>query len=162
MLLYSISPVSLSIRGRHGVIRLVLLVSLNSSDILSQTMTLVSLVSLLLQFRNSCHVSYISVYLRYAAKVTVGFQTRLADCRAAERLERDLAIQAAIDAAAAALQPQLWPLKTFPQVEVYIACHNGQACFCRLSWPWVAHVGKSPPCCWRSSPCWGQTQLGHS
>ena len=72
-----------------------------------------------------------SVYLRYAAKVTVGFQKRLADCRAAERLEHDLAIQAAIDAAAANLQPQLLPMKTFPEVEAFIACHNGQACFRR-------------------------------
>ena len=80
-----------------------------------------------------------SVYLRYAAKVTVGFQKRLADCRAAERLEHDLAIQAAIDAAAAAnLQPQLLPMKTFPQVEAFIACHNWQACFRR---PILAIVG---------------------
>eukprot|EP00434_Breviolum_minutum_P041390 symbB.v1.2.036816.t1/scaffold5285.1/size28895/3 len=79
-----------------------------------------------------------SVYLRYAAKVTVGFQKRLADCRAAERLEHDLAIQAAVDAAAAALQPQLLPMKTFPQVEAFIACHDGQACFCR---PILAIVG---------------------
>ena len=79
-----------------------------------------------------------SVYLRYAAKVTVGFQKRLADCRAAERLEHDLAIQAAVDAAAAALQPQLLPMKTFPQVEAFIACHDGQACFRR---PILAIVG---------------------
>ena len=80
-----------------------------------------------------------SVYLRYAAKVTVGFQKRLADCRAAERLEHNLAIQAAVDAAAAAaLQPQLLPIKTFPQVEAFIACHDGQACFRR---PILAIVG---------------------
>ena len=79
-----------------------------------------------------------SVYLRYAAKVTVGFQKRLADCRAAERLEHDLAIQAAVAAAAAALQPQLLPMKTFPQVEAFIACHDGQACFRR---PILAIVG---------------------
>ena len=107
-------------------------------------MTPVSLLSLLLHFRNSCHVSYISVYLRYAAKVTVGFEKRLADCRAAERLEHDLAIQAAIYTAAAALQPQLLPMKTFPQVEAFIACHNGQACFRRPILAFVAHAWASP------------------
>ena len=33
-----------------------------------------------------------------AAQVTVGFQKRLANCRAAERLEHDLAVQEAVDA----------------------------------------------------------------
>ena len=57
------------------------------------------------------------VYLRLAAQVTVGFQKRLADCRAAERLEHDLAVQEAVDAAAADLRVATLPMKRFAVVE---------------------------------------------
>lgn len=57
------------------------------------------------------------VYLRLAAQVTVGFQKRLADCRAAERFEHDLRVQEAADAATAELQQAILPMKTFDVVE---------------------------------------------
>ena len=57
------------------------------------------------------------VYLRLAAQVTVGFQKRLADCRAAERFEHDLRVQEAVDAATGELQQAILPMKTFDVVE---------------------------------------------
>lgn len=57
------------------------------------------------------------VYLRLAAQVTVGFQKRLADCRAAERFEHDLRVQEAVDAAASDLQQATLPMKTYDVVE---------------------------------------------
>ena len=142
--LYLISPVSLSIRGPHGVIRLVFLVSLNSSDILSQTMTPVSLLSLLLHFRNSCHVSYLSVHLRYVAKVTVGFEKRLADCRA-RKIGARLGHSSGYLCSAAALQPQLLPMKTFRKWRLLLLVTMGRHAFVAPSWPlWVAHAWASP------------------
>ncbi|CAJ1414860.1 unnamed protein product [Effrenium voratum] len=78
------------------------------------------------------------VYLRLAAQVTVGFQKRLADCRAAERLEHDLAVQEAVDAAAADLRVATLPMKRFAVVEDFIACHDGTPSFRR---PVLAIVG---------------------
>ncbi len=59
-------------------------------------------------------------YLKLAAQVTVGFQKRLADCRAAERYLRDEALQDAISADAKALEPATLPMKLFPVVEAMV------------------------------------------
>ena len=79
-----------------------------------------------------------TVYLRLAAQVTVGFQKRLADCRAAERFEHDLCVQQAVDASNAELKAATLPMKTYPVVEEFIACHDGRPCFRR---PILAIVG---------------------
>ncbi|CAJ1352267.1 unnamed protein product [Effrenium voratum] len=70
-------------------------------------------------------------YLQLAAQVTVGFQKRLADCRAAERFLHDQAVRAAVAADAKALETAVLPMKTFPVIEEFLACHNGQARFRR-------------------------------
>ncbi|CAJ1345094.1 unnamed protein product, partial [Effrenium voratum] len=87
------------------------------------------------------------VYLRLAAQVTVGFQKRLADCRAAERLEHDLAVQEAVDAAAADLRVATLPMKRFAVVEDFIACHDGTPSFRRpvLAMVGGTRLGKSIP-----------------
>lgn len=56
-------------------------------------------------------------YLRLAAEVTVGFQKRLADCRAAERFLHEQALQDAIAADVLALEGATFPMKTFAEVE---------------------------------------------
>ena len=56
-------------------------------------------------------------YLALAAKVTVGFQKRLADVRAAERYEKDCALDLAIKQDAVALQSRKLPMRVFPEVE---------------------------------------------
>ena len=77
-------------------------------------------------------------YLRLAARVTIGFQKRLADVRAAERFEKDLELEMAVQADVAALQPSKWPMKVFPEVEEFLACHTGAPTFRR---PILAIVG---------------------
>ncbi|CAE7333538.1 unnamed protein product [Symbiodinium necroappetens] len=79
-------------------------------------------------------------YLKMAAQVTVGFQKRLADCKAAERYLRDEALQDAICAHAKALEPATLPMKSFPVIEEFVACHDGSSRFRR---PILAIVGKS-------------------
>ena len=56
-------------------------------------------------------------YLKLAARVTIGFQKRLADCRAAERYLHDQALRDAVQANARCLQDAILPMKTFPVVE---------------------------------------------
>ena len=55
------------------------------------------------------------VYL--AAQVTVGFQKRLGDCKAAERFLREESVREAVHAAGQALAPTRLPMKVFPEVE---------------------------------------------
>jgi len=56
-------------------------------------------------------------YLRVAAQVTVGFQKRLGDCKAAERYLHDQAIRDAVQAESKALESAMLPMKTFGPVE---------------------------------------------
>eukprot|EP00435_Cladocopium_sp_Y103_P063537 s216_g25.t1 len=56
-------------------------------------------------------------YLKLAARVTIGFQKRLADCRAAERYLHDQALRDAVQADARCLQSAMLPMKAFPVVE---------------------------------------------
>ena len=60
------------------------------------------------------------VYLKWAARVTAGFQKRLADVRAAERFERELAVDTAVQEEADALAPGLVQPKSFPEVERFL------------------------------------------
>ncbi len=57
-------------------------------------------------------------YLKLAAQVTVGFQKRLADCKAAERYLHDEALRDAIASDAKSLEPATLPMKRFAVVEV--------------------------------------------
>ncbi|CAE7268044.1 dcsD [Symbiodinium sp. CCMP2456] len=105
-------------------------------------------------------------YLKLAAQVTVGFQKRLADCKAAERYLHDETLQDAIRAHAKALEPATLPMKSFPVIEAwrmpmicvscrarnikqrsmhcgillqeFVACHDGSSRFRR---PILAIVG---------------------
>ena len=77
-------------------------------------------------------------YLSLAARVTVGFQKRLADVRVAERYEKDCALELAVRADAAALQELKWPMRNFPEVEAFLDCHTGAPAFRR---PILAIVG---------------------
>lgn len=77
-------------------------------------------------------------YLSLAARVTVGFQKRLADVRVAERYEKDCALELAVRADAAALQELKWPTRNFPEVEAFLDCHTGAPAFWR---PILAIVG---------------------
>ncbi|CAE7877875.1 unnamed protein product, partial [Symbiodinium necroappetens] len=77
-------------------------------------------------------------YLKLAAQVTVGFQKRLADCKAAERYLHDEALQDAICGHAKALEPATLPMKSFPVIEEFVACHDGSSRFRR---PILAIVG---------------------
>lgn len=56
-------------------------------------------------------------YLSLAAQVTVGFQKRLADCRAAERFLQEGALRSAIAADAKALEGDMLPMRRFGQIE---------------------------------------------
>jgi len=59
-------------------------------------------------------------YLDWAAKVTVGFQKRLTDTRAAERYEREAAVSKAMADANKELEKKVLPMKIFLQVEAFI------------------------------------------
>ena len=59
-------------------------------------------------------------YLSWAARVTVGFQRRLVDVRAAQRFEREAAVEQAVLEASDALTSQVLPMKLFAQVEKFI------------------------------------------
>ncbi|CAE7213717.1 unnamed protein product, partial [Symbiodinium microadriaticum] len=77
-------------------------------------------------------------YLRVAAQVTVGFQKRLRDCKAAERYLHDQAFRDAVHAESKALESAMLPVKTVGPVEEFVACHDGQPRFRR---PILAIVG---------------------
>eukprot|EP00439_Symbiodinium_sp_Y106_P003350 s2487_g1.t1 len=76
-----------------------------------------------------------ATYLHLAARVAVGFQKRLADCRAAERYLQEESLRADVSAQQHALEPAVLPL----QVEEFIRLHDGQAKFRR---PILAIVGR--------------------
>eukprot|EP00435_Cladocopium_sp_Y103_P001727 s4552_g1.t1 len=80
-------------------------------------------------------------YLTLAAQVTVGFQKRLADCKAAERFLREGAVHEAVREAGQALAPTALPMRVFDEVEArqaFVQCHDGSPRFRR---PVLAIVG---------------------
>ncbi|CAE7397060.1 unnamed protein product [Symbiodinium sp. CCMP2592] len=79
-----------------------------------------------------------ATYLHLAARVTVGFQKRLADCKAAERYLQEESLRSDVSAQQHALAPAMLPMKVYPQVEEFIGLHDGQAKFRR---PILAIVG---------------------
>ena len=70
-----------------------------------------------------------ATYLTLAARVTVGFQKRLADARAAERYEQEQAFEAAVKEALPLLQQQKWPMKDFEEVNHFIQLHTSGPSF---------------------------------
>ena len=60
------------------------------------------------------------VYLKYAARIGVGFQRRLADVRAAELYLKEAAIKEAVEEAAGVLATQILPMKVFPEVTRFL------------------------------------------
>lgn len=58
-------------------------------------------------------------YLGIAARVTVGFQRRLTDVRAAERYEKEAAVRQHVDAELQALG-DMQPAKEFPEIELFV------------------------------------------
>ena len=59
-------------------------------------------------------------YLQIAARIVVGFQRRLADVRAADRFEQDLAVDRHVLAEARLLKDQEYPVKEYPEVKTFI------------------------------------------
>ena len=59
--------------------------------------------------------------LTLAAQVTVGFQKRLGDCKAAERFLREEPLPEAVHVAGQALAPTRLPMKVFPEVEARVS-----------------------------------------
>ena len=64
-------------------------------------------------------------YLTLGPKVTVGFQKKLADCKAAERFLRDEAVHEAVTAAGQALAPTRLPMRFSPKVEARVSLFWG-------------------------------------
>ena len=60
-------------------------------------------------------------YLTLGRQVTVGFQKKLADCKAAERFLRDEAVHEAVSAAGQALAPTRLPMRVSPEVEARVS-----------------------------------------
>ena len=59
-------------------------------------------------------------YLKWAARIGVGFQRRLGDVKAAERYEKEQAAEEAASLAAAALASSVLPLKPFQEVDRFL------------------------------------------
>ena len=64
-------------------------------------------------------------YLTLGRQVTVGFQKKLADCKAAERFLRDEAVHEAVSAAGQALAPTRLPMRVSPEVEARVSLFWG-------------------------------------
>ena len=79
------------------------------------------------------------VYLKWAARVAVGFQRRLGDVRAAERYERERAAEEAASLAAAELSASVLPLKPFPEVDRFLEHFSRAGRFFRR--PMLAIIG---------------------
>ena len=65
------------------------------------------------------------VYLTYCARIGIGFARRLGDVRAAQRFEKELAMQAAATVAARSLQRNLRPVKQYEAVEEFLGLFSG-------------------------------------
>ena len=55
----------------------------------------------------------------------IGFQKRFADVRAVQRFRREAAVYAHAERIQEALQGQILPMRTIPEVEEFIRCHDG-------------------------------------
>jgi len=62
-----------------------------------------------------------SVYLEYAAKINIGFQSCLQNIRAAERYERLAAVEAHVAKERAKVTSLLKPCKTFPEIDDFVS-----------------------------------------
>ena len=78
-------------------------------------------------------------YLTLAAKVTVGFQKRLMDVRAAERFEQSAAVHGHVRTESVRLAERLAPMKAFPEVEQCVALFDTQSFYHRR--PILAIIG---------------------
>ena len=78
-------------------------------------------------------------YLLLAAKVTIGFQKRLADARAAERFEQAVSVQAHVRREAARLDGNLSRTKDFPEVEKFVSMFDTESFYHRR--PILAIIG---------------------
>jgi hypothetical protein len=78
------------------------------------------------------------VYLKYAARVGVGFQNHLQNIRAAERYERQAAVEAHVTAESQKLVTCIAPCKSFPVIEEFLTWFDGRAAFRR---PILAIIG---------------------
>ena len=79
------------------------------------------------------------MYLKWAARLGIGFQRRLADMKAAERYEKE---QAAVETArkeAASLMGAVLPVKDFPGVEKFLSYFERTGRFFRR--PMLAIIG---------------------
>jgi len=77
-------------------------------------------------------------YLSYAARVGVGFQRRLGDIQAAGRYMKEQAMRDLVEEEQEALANSMLPMKSFPEVEQFLAHFRGQPRFRR---PILAIVG---------------------
>ena len=66
-----------------------------------------------------------------AARVGVGFQRRLGDVRAAEQYLKEQAIRDLVEEEQAALANSMLPMKSFPEVELFLSHFAGQPKFRR-------------------------------
>lgn len=66
------------------------------------------------------------IYLIYAARVNIGFQSRLLNVRAAERHERIAAVQAHVEVEAAKIASITKPCKEFPVATKFISLFDGR------------------------------------
>lgn len=79
------------------------------------------------------------VYLKWAARVVIGFPRRLADVKAAERYEKEKAVEDAVAEEAAALADAVLPVRSFPEVDRFLACFERRGRFFRR--PMLAIIG---------------------
>ena len=80
-----------------------------------------------------------ATYLALAAKVTVGFQKRLMDVRAAERFEQSQAVHRHVCGECGRLVERLAPMKDFPEVEQFLSMFDAQSFYHRR--PILAIIG---------------------
>ena len=78
-------------------------------------------------------------YLAVAARIGIGFQRRLADIRAAERYEREQAVEEYVATESAAAAEALLQPKNFPEVEEFISLFAAQQT--KMRRPMLAIVG---------------------
>ena len=77
-------------------------------------------------------------YLAYAARVGIGFQRRLGDIQAVQRFTKEKAMRDLAERERSGLAASLLPMKTFPEVEQFLAYFSGSPHFRR---PVLAIVG---------------------
>lgn len=66
-----------------------------------------------------------ATYLQISAKITIGFQKRLVDVRAAERYEKESAVQQHVEQELLLLG-ELQPAKSYPEVDLFVSYFTGE------------------------------------